>query len=282
MIARNLSKRATTLLRTAQRAQSTSTMGALANHGTQHYENSASIPDKELNRKGFSTALLSQGIEEVCFPTLMAASHDTTQVPSAFGAEIDLTHATLAVISQEHDFDQILLILTHGEATYGDDDDDAAGSNILSLTAQGKGQALSISGQTATFCSNDTGLIPQLFVVPPLQCATESALISFPYDSPDSIHETKWICHGAAITQCQGEGQDEVSSTTPLGHLESAFPGIDYNLANERSDLLSWLATRDEKIIAVASTPSWVKSFCKNFGPEKSSKNLRAVGIKYI
>jgi hypothetical protein len=127
-------------------------------------------------------------------------------------------------------------------------------------------------GKTGEYCNKSTGLIPELFITSPLRCATETALLSFPYYSPLSIYGTTWICHGAF---------HDSRSTTPVEHLERSFPNIDYSLACDRSDFLSWLSKRDERVIAISSTPSWVNSFCDGIEPGNESKDLRVVGIKF-
>jgi len=183
----------------------------------------------------------------------------------------------MAMKSDEHGFDKIVLVLTHGEAAIPEEEEEDGQSNAgvgaLSLTAKGIGQALSTSGDTAAFCNNDTGLVPELFVISPLRCAAEAALISFPYHSPHSIHNTKWVCHGGAYDR---------DSITPVEHIESTFPGIDCTHAHDKSDFLSWLKSRNERIVAVSSTSSWANSFCGTFGSDESTEPLRAVGIKYM
>lgn len=112
------------------------------------------------------------------------------------------------------------------------------------LNAQGFGQALSVSGETAVYCyeGENSGLSPDLFVVPPLRCATESLLVAFPYYTPDSIHTKTWVCHGSCM--------DHDMRRTSADILETIFPGIDYNEQSDASDFLTWLGTRPERIIA--------------------------------
>jgi hypothetical protein len=127
-------------------------------------------------------------------------------------------------------------------------------------------------GKTGEYCNKSTGLIPELFVTSPIRCATEAALLSFPYYSPGSIYGTKWICHGAC---------HDSTMTTPVQHLETSFPNIDYSRAGDHSDFLTWLSTREERVIAISSTPSWVNQFCDEIEPGNDSKDLRVVGIKF-
>eukprot|EP00553_Chaetoceros_curvisetus_P004659 CAMPEP_0204622076 /NCGR_PEP_ID=MMETSP0717-20131115/7737_1 /ASSEMBLY_ACC=CAM_ASM_000666 /TAXON_ID=230516 /ORGANISM="Chaetoceros curvisetus" /LENGTH=251 /DNA_ID=CAMNT_0051636687 /DNA_START=67 /DNA_END=822 /DNA_ORIENTATION=- len=192
--------------------------------------------------------------------------------PGRFGVEMSIEQANAAAMSGA--FDKILLLLEHGEADYATSRDGTVDDD-LSLTKKGYGQALSVSGETAVYCyeGENSALSPDLFVVPPLRCAIESLLVAFPYYTPDSIHTKKWICHGS----CMDHDTHSMSAET----LETIFPGIDVNEHSDKSDFLTWLGTRKERVIAVSSTPSWVRSFCGSSTMEgKSSRSLRAVGIK--
>ena len=134
--ARNISKRTAQLINTTRRAHATSTMGAIANRqGSHQYENSDVIPDKE---RSFSTAMASSGADEsFALPTLMATSYNSAEVPLAFGAELELLQAVMAV-KNEHDFDKILLVVSHGEAAIHEEEDSRsdAEAGVLSLTAK--------------------------------------------------------------------------------------------------------------------------------------------------
>jgi hypothetical protein len=164
---------------------------------------------------------------------------------------------------------------------------------------QGIGQALKTSGKTAAFCNNQTGLIPQLFVTSPHRITVESAFLSFPYYTPDSIYGTEWVyrndCHDLNVnvnvnanttSSVSGSGSGSGSVTDQsesIGSLEQLFPGIDDSAVHDRepepdtdcdsdtddvsSDhnaFLAWLGARPEKIIAISSTPSWIESFCND------------------
>eukprot|EP01083_Nonionella_stella_P165341 549797_1 len=141
---------------------------------------------------------------------------------------------------------------------------------------QGFGKALSASGDTADFCYKRNArascdLVPELFVTSPLRCAIESLHVAFPHYSPDSIYGTKWLCHGSCI----------VGERTPIENLKGLFPGLDYTLAQDQSNFLSWLSSRNERVIVVASTPEWVTEFCGD-NLEHNDKDLRAVGVKLV
>jgi hypothetical protein len=46
-------------------------------------------------------------------------------------------------------------------------------------------------------------------------------------------------------------------------------------------EFLSWLNGREEHIVAIASTPSWIRDFCDSIEPGHVDTDLRAVGIKF-
>lgn len=116
-----------------------------------------------------------------------------------------------------------------------------------SNNTQGIGHALNVSREIATFCTKDTGLIPQLYVVSPLRCTAESALLAFPHYAPGNIHNKPWICHD----KCVDTSFDKNSVHREVQELKDTFPGVDYNLMRETSSdsFLSWLKRRNEKVV---------------------------------
>ena len=88
----------------------------------------------------------------------------------------------------------------------------------------------------------------------------------------------------------KGSGSDS-EYVESIEDLEKAFPAIEDVTCSAfvtpgpgeqtNIDFLSWLQTREEKVIAISSTPSWVESFCDSIEPGHGSKDLRAVGIKF-
>jgi hypothetical protein len=254
-----------------RRSQGTSTMGTVASYpGSTSPERTPTI----LSGKGFS------------FSTQVVYSDDTYQhiltnnqdqsnkieMPLPFGMELNLEQASIA--AKNDVFDKILILLSHGDAEHIELNDGTSGD--LALTKEGFGKALSASGDTADFCYKRNArascdLVPELFVTPPLRCAIESLHVAFPHYSPDSIYGTKWLCHGSCI----------VGERTPIENLKGLFPGLDYTLAQDQSNFLSWLSSRNERVIVVASTPEWVTEFCGD-NLEHNDKDLRAVGVKLV
>lgn len=273
-------RRQTQFLSVTHRAQSTSTIGTLANQGP--YGDHSATTSKNVvplnERKGFSTAVAYGGLSQEAIQNLLSATHNFAQVQnmSVFGKELELAEAS-ALSCGENAFDKIILLVPHGEASCVTEKESQSSfgektKGDFSLTSHGVGQSLKTSGKTARYCNNETKLIPQLFVVSPLRCAIETALLSFPYYAPGSIHETQWVCHGAC---------HDSESIATVDSLETSFPSIDYESIGSKSDFLQWLNTRDEKVIAIASTPSWIDNFCNSIEPGHESKDLRAVGIKF-
>jgi len=272
------------LIRLAKRSQGTSTMGRFTSLGP-YGEHNATIPSNtasgahQRERMGFSTAVAYGGVDHDLFHNVIMGTHYFAQVQdmNVLGKEMKLKEAAIVSKSGEHIFDKIILLVSHGDASPVTEEESRSHfgekrHGDLALTDQGIGQALKMLGKTGEYCNKSTGLIPELFVTSPLRCATESALLSFPYYSPGSIYGTQWICHGAC---------HDSDMTTPVSNLEIAFPNIDYSHAGDRSDFLTWLSTREERVIAISSTPTWVNHFCDEIEPGNESKDLRVVGIKF-
>lgn len=131
---------------------------------------------------------------------------------------------------------------------------------------------LDVSRRTATFCTKDTGLEPDLVVVSPLRRAVQSALIAFPtHTAQTSLSSIPWICHPMVMEQANGNKSEFVSSHQDL---EETFPGVDFSLLKNgdsidelngkakvplfesKIDLMSrtdaflrWIKERDERVI---------------------------------
>jgi len=227
----------------------------------------------------FSTAVAFGGNKYSFDPAITGASRRFAQVQDmqVLGKELTMKEAVAVAQSGKHVFDKIILLVSHGEASCVTEEESrtAYGDKVegdFALTQHGIGQALKMSSKTGEYCHSLTRLVPELFVVSPLRCATEAALLSFPYYSPGSIYGTKWISHGAC---------HDSNLTSSVENLERSFPSIDYSLAGDQSDFLSWLNGREERIVAIASTPSWIEDFCNSIEPGHDTKDLRAVGIKF-
>lgn len=255
--------------------------------------------------------------------------HESEQRVTATARDMDLIEAALAVRDVES-YDKILILMRHGEAkhnaferdyaqkhgsSFEDANDDENYPADPMLTGKGCGTMLKVSNRTATFFNKETGLLPDLFVVSPLRRAIQSALISFPHDSPlTSLASTPWICHPACMEQANGNKSEFVSSPE---ELNQTFPGVDFDLFNQslmRGDVynsekkvplfeskidlmnrtdafLEWLKERDERVVVVSSHATWLQSLC-SFSlqyEDSDSKNLemfkkgemRSVGIKF-
>jgi hypothetical protein len=94
--------------------------------------------------------------------------------------EMDLVEAA----SKRNLYDKILLLVKHGEdesQLVGVGGSSKTGTNSdPSLTGRGVGQTLNVSRRVATFCNDDTGLLPELVVAAPLRRAVDTAMLVFP------------------------------------------------------------------------------------------------------
>lgn len=169
---------------------------------------------------------------------------------------------------------KILLLVRHGEAYHNVTDQPIPDPD---LTPKGIGQSLDVSRLTAKFCNEKTKLIPDLVVVSPLKRATQTALLAFPYISPEANMwgNIPWICHPDVIERSNGTLSDIPSKATELMNL---FRGIDYSLLEGSNRLLEdavhmnrrtksfmrWLQGRNEEVVVIASHSNWLESFCKN------------------
>jgi hypothetical protein len=191
--------------------------------------------------------------------------------PQPVAREMDLMEAS----ANKHSFEKILLLINHGEAAVKKNDS----LGIPVLTGRGVGQALTLSHQAALFCSNDTGLTPELVVLAPLACCIQTALHAFPYNAPDSVRGVSWICHGDLVPK------DEPAP--PLSMISKNFPWMDMSylyMQHQSEDFLEWLRGRDERVIVVSSTTDWLHSFCSSSLDcdsltFKNGGEIRAVGL---
>ncbi|GFH54725.1 hypothetical protein CTEN210_11201 [Chaetoceros tenuissimus] len=267
---------------TSRRTHASSTTIANINIESSYGEQSSNV--KRHEHREFSTAVQHYGGEKFSYnPELLQSVHSMAEFEDiqVLGTELTLKEAGAVVQSKEDVFDKVIILVAHTEAEivtkeHSDASFGHKAEGDIALTSQGIGHAFKMTGTTGAYCNPNTELVPQLFVVPPLRCAIETALISFPYNCPGSISETKWV----AYPSCSDS--DFVS---PLDGMKKTFSGIDYSLLEEtdefKDNFLSWLKSRDEKIIAIASTPSWIDNIMQTIDSETKCKPLRAAGIKF-
>jgi hypothetical protein len=270
------------------RAQSTSTMAIVnsVNPGTVVEKTSTlSFPE----RKDFSTAMTPYEVDTEVQQYQSIIDNSTRVSKAVVGVEMDISQ--VATVAQEtNSFDKILLLVSHGEAQASSDSTIIQTMGDISLTGRGVGQALDVSRTTAMYCDKQKGLLPELFVVSPLRCTTESALLAFPLYGPDSIYGMPWVCRHDCV--------DIPRDSTSESDLKTSLPGIDYSSLHSESesgsdstqDFLTWLQGRDEKVIVVSTTASWIQSFSERIEmnssnhvhqQEKRRKGLRTFGVKF-
>jgi hypothetical protein len=161
-------------------------------------------------------------------------------------------------------YDKIILLVNNGEHVSNTHmnavskkgriiDEDS----IDTLTGKGVGQALSLSRRTAMFCNEETGLVPDLFVIEPSVKAAQTAFLSFPYDTPySSLSGTRWICHPAAAgVHVDHAGISNLNLETlgvDCSILNSELPYMvpsSSNLYDNAMNLITWICEREEKVV---------------------------------
>jgi hypothetical protein len=175
--------------------------------------------------------------------------------------ELDLVQAA----AMRHSFDKVLLLLNHGEHAPQEIVEDVAiiDPTVDILSKKGVGQTLSLARRTATFCNNDTGLVPDLFLIEPSVAAAQTAFFSFPYETPHcSLSNSRWVCHpavagiGTMYHTMIGTKLREVGiDNTMLDDAISITPTAACDLLRNANDLIDWLSNVDEKIVVGTCVP---------------------------
>lgn len=283
-----------------KRAQSSSTMALCGNAPRNEKSSTLSLNKSQTSatnsemKQDFSTAIETHNFDDLFLQQIVNSSASTSMLSPTMnnsnvkssGVEVHPTEAAILAKTDNY-FDKVVIFISHGETAVAEEGE----MNINpSLTGKGMGHAMNISRETAIFCSKSTGLVPELYVVSPLRCTTESALLAFPYDAPGNIHNLPWICHSGCV-----DAELDGNNVENINDLESAFPGIDFEILkkgkeqSETHDFLSWLSEREEKVVVVSSTESWVNEFINTHAPVKtcgddqldSKRLLRTIGIKF-
>jgi len=214
------------------RFQSTFTVSSLPQSPKEAPKQTLRTTPSLTNTKDFSTQVESD--YEVLNHAVLSAS--LAHQPQQVAREMDIIEAA----AKKHNFDKILLLISHGEAAIKKNDP----LGIPILTGKGVGQALTLSHQAAMFCSEDTGLSPDLVVLAPLGCSIQTTLHAFPYNAPDSVRGVSWICHGDLVPKEE--------SAASLSMITNYFPGMDishYDSHHQSDDFLEWLRCRNERVI---------------------------------
>lgn len=187
--------------------------------------------------------------------TLVSAAAALQQTKTIEAHEMNLVEAA----ERRHLYDKILFLVNHGE----DESQIILEEATDSLTGRGVGQSLNLSKRTATFCNNEVGLVPDLFLVGASRKVLQTTFLSFPYSTPHhSINSTPWICHPYATSDRKpgikyfslGELQREFKGIDCSLHFEKQHVDSEGGLTNKRllqqaTDLLKWLDLRDERVV---------------------------------
>jgi hypothetical protein len=188
--------------------------------------------DNDFDPSLTSSAKADQEMGRASWNVLLAAASARPVPASVISHDMDLVEAA----EQCRYYDKVVLLVNHCE------EEDLEAAEDPSLTGRGIGQALSLSRRTANFCNSETGLLPELIVVPPLRKVIETAMFSFAHYSPHSVCAAEWICHpDAQCVQIKNKSDEDVEDTTLLSSEHHTL---------ERSDLLlKWLQSRQETVV---------------------------------
>jgi hypothetical protein len=220
---------------------------------------------------------MSTSVQQDVYEPMFFSSSLSSQILDTYnvvGEEMQLKEAAKAYDK----FDKFVILVAHGEtASTNENESSLSSPNDISLSGKGFGQALSVSGETARYCSSKS-LTPQLFIVAPQRCAIESALIAFPTFGPESIYGQRWV----SDTRCT----DAFATNSDTQRLQEAFPSISFEHASsDKNDFIHYITSLEEKIIVISSTPSWIQSFLSEFNHSKrdlNSSQVRVLGINLI
>lgn len=311
-IARRLARRASATS-TAVRQHSRSTIGTLPPNQPETPTRYADVNQRNFSASAEEAGGSDDSFERMHLVSLLSAIRDEAAmlVNSNYGDDLSRQRANVAMranaraskadaldLFQAADaagdfkkYDKVLILMSNGESQdtkfeanwidKGGDLCDAESSEEYPidplLTGKGVGQVLNLSRMTATLCNGKTSLVPELFVVSPLRRSVQTALLAFPYNTPQNNND--WVCHGGLMERTSAKA-DEIASAHAL---QSDFPGVDYDTHYQRGrysfydqpleesktdllqrtdDFLNWLRGRMERVVVVSSHATWLQSFC--------------------
>jgi hypothetical protein len=223
------------------RLHSTSTMDLTANDGFL----SSSISTLQVSAKRDIPPIINsdaefsrEGAEKHWNALLTAAASRAQSNQTVVTAhEMDLVEAA----SKRNLYDKILLLVKHGE----DESQLVAGNKTTSdpgLTGRGIGQTLNVSRRVATFCNDETGLLPELVVAAPLRRAVDTAMMAFPNYTPESVRSIPWLCH-------PGLTDDSNTSAVDTNGMDASLVRSKQELLDRSDAFLEWLRSREEQVV---------------------------------
>jgi broad specificity phosphatase PhoE len=167
--------------------------------------------------------------------------------------EMDLVEAA----SKRNLYDKILLLVKHGEDESQNSSSKTGTNSDPGLTGRGVGQTLNVSRRVATFCNDETGLLPELVVAAPLRRAVDTVMLVFPNYTPESVRSIPWLCH-PGLTDVDEHNDSEKEHGVPATTVSETGPqiGTDASLVRSKQELLrrsddfvEWLRNRDEQVV---------------------------------
>jgi broad specificity phosphatase PhoE len=162
--------------------------------------------------------------------------------------EMDLVEAA----SKRNLYDKILLLVKHGEDESQLGSKTAGTNSDPGLTGRGVGQTLNVSRRVATFCNDETGLLPELVVAAPLRRAVDTAMLVFPNYTPESVRSIPWLCHPGLTDVDEHddmEKQHGVPASTGDTNMDASLVQSKQELLRRSDDFVEWLRNRDEQVV---------------------------------
>jgi broad specificity phosphatase PhoE len=203
----------------------------------------------------FSGEIADQHWKALLTAAASSASQPSQTVVTAH--EMDSVEAA----SKRNLYDKILLLVKHGEdesqILEGLGSSKSNTTSDPSLTGRGVGQTLNVSRRVATFCNDETGLLPELVVAAPLRRAVDTAMLVFPNYTPESVRSIPWLCH-PGLTDVDEHDDSETEHGVPASAVGETGPqiGTDASLVRSKQELLrrsddfvEWLRNRDEQVV---------------------------------
>lgn len=254
-----------------------------------------------LTKNSLSTAIFHDstpapfGPEEHWRSLTFALSLLSTPLSQPFAREMELDEAN----ETKDEYDKVLLLMNHGQAGINK-------KGHYDLTKQGMGSVLGLTRKTATYCTDGNQLVPGLIVVAPTMPCIHTALLSFPQYSPHAAtrRPVSWMCQSDLVEHAE---EFQLASER---EVETYFPGIDLSghyqpqnvvassisieskvdLLQQSENFLTFLKSRNEKVVVVCSHTTWLQAFCGfslTYEPRSGSlesfrkAEMRAVGVRF-
>lgn len=181
--------------------------------------------------------------------------------------EMDLVQAA----SNRHLYDKILLLVKHGHdesqlpplppsLSLPVEENQFNRYKDLALTGRGIGQTHNLTRRVATFCNDETKLLPELVVAAPLRKSIHTVMVAFAHYSPDSMRPIPWVCHPDAAKDVDHKNNKNDTEEETAFDESLALVRSKQELLQRSDRFVQWLQTREEQVIV--GTYSVVMVWC--------------------